>query len=175
LKKYIILLAVFLLVVMVSGCTSDQNIPTKNFTGSGMSFLYPDTWNVTTKVNANATLIMVQNEEFQSSEGAKGSVVLIMKVYNASASNMTDTSKEFAKLARSGKNFTNNTINIASANASDMSYIGNDTQGNNSYTRLINFTKNNTLYLLMFATGGGSDIEASKPFFDVIIKSFKLT
>lgn len=174
-KKYIFLLTVLLLVVMASGCTSDQSIPTKNISVSGMSFMYPDTWNVTSQVGSNATQIAVTNQEFISSDGSKGSIVLILKVSNASASNMTETRNEFANQARSGKNFTNNTINIASANASDMSYIGNDTQGNTSYARLIDFTKNNTLYLLMFATGGGSDIEAAKPYFDVIVKSFKVT
>jgi succinyl-CoA synthetase beta subunit len=55
-----------------------------------------------------------------------------------------------------------------------MSYVGNDTQGNTAYARLVDFEKNNTLYLLMFATGGGVDIETVKPYFDVIVKSFKV-
>ncbi|HHT18627.1 MAG: PsbP-related protein [Euryarchaeota archaeon] len=174
-KKYGIVLVVLLLAVMVSGCTSDQTIPTKNFSKSGMSFMYPDTWNVTSQESANATLILIKNEEILSSNGAKGCVVLILKVSNASKSNMTQTRDEFATQALSGKNFTNTTIKIASSNASDMSYIGKDTQKNESYARLIDFTKNDTLYILMFATVGGSDMDAAKQYFDVIVKSFKVT
>lgn len=174
-KKYGILLAVLLLAVMVSGCTSNQSIPTKNFSISGMSFMYPESWNVTSQESSNATLVMIKSEELLSSNGEKGNVVLILKVSNASKSNMTQTRDEFATQALSGKNFTNTTINIAGSNASDMSYIENDTQENASYARLIDFTKNDTLYILMFATVGGSDMDAAKQYFDVIVKSFKVS
>ncbi len=171
-KKLTIVLAILLMVVMVSGCT--EEISTKKFSISGMSFLYPDTWNITTQDSSNSTLIMVKDGEFMSSQGAKGSIALIMKVVNAS-DNITNTPNEFAKQAQLSKDFTNTTINIAGTEASDMSYTGNDTQGNISYARLISFNKDKTLYLLMFATGGGSDIEASKPYFDVIVKSFEIS
>jgi uncharacterized protein YcfL len=175
LKKYLFILVVLSMVVMASGCTSNQNITTNNFSSGGMSFQYPDTWNVSTQTNENATQIIVASPDFISSNGTKGSVVIILKITNASASNMSETRQEFATQAQqSGQNYTNATVNIAGISASDMSYVGNDTQGNTAYARLVDFEKNNTLYLLMFATGGGVDIETVKPYFDVIVKSFKV-
>ena len=176
-KKYLFVLAVLSLVVMASGCTSDQSITTKNFSAGGMSFQYPDTWNASTQTNENATQILVASPDFISSNGTEGSVVLILKITNASASasNMSETRQEFATQAQeSGQNYTNATVDIAGISASDLSYVGNDTQGNTAYARLVDFEKDNALYLLMFATGGGTDIDDAKPYFDVIVKSFKV-
>ena len=75
---------------------------------------------------------------------------------------------------QSGQNATNATINIAGVTASDISYTGKDTTGNNTYGRLIDFEKNDSLYLLLFASGGGVDINTVKPYFDVIVNSFKV-
>lgn len=173
-KKIIFILVLLSLVVMASGCTSNQSINTKNFSAGGISFQYPDTWNASSQVGANATQIVVASPEFISSNGTKGSVVLILKVSNLTASNMTQTRQEFLTQAQqSGQNVTNATISIAGVSASDISYNGNDTQGNKAYARLIDFNKNNTIYLMLFATGGGADVEAAKPYFDVIVKSFQ--
>jgi hypothetical protein len=175
LKKYLFMLALLLLVVMASGCTSTQNISTKNFSAGGMSFNYPDTWNASSQLGANATQIVVANQEFISSNGTKGSVVLILKVANASSSNMTQARQDLVTQAQqSGQNVTNKTVTIAGLNASDISYIGNDSQGNKAYARLIDFEKNNTLYMLLFATGGGADVNSAQTSFDVIVTSFKV-
>lgn len=160
---------------MASGCTTNQNIATKNISASGMSLQYPDTWNATSQVSANATQIIVVSSEMLSSNYTKGSAVLILKVLNSSTSNMSQIRQEFGTQAnQSGQNITNTTINIAGVSASDISYTGNDTGGNTVYYRLIDFEKNNTLYLLMFGTGGGADVNAAKPYFDVILNSFKV-
>ncbi len=171
-KKYIFMLVLLCLVVMASGCTN-QN--TKNFTADGMSFQYPDTWNTTSQVSANATQIMVANQEFISSNGTKGNVVLIIKSSNASTSNMTQTRQQIINQAQqSGQNATNTTLSIAGVSASDISYTGNDTSGNAAHVRLIDFVKNNNLYVLLFVSGGGTDVTTAKSSFDVIVKSFKV-
>ena len=174
-KKYLIILAVLAVVVMISGCTTTSNINTKNFSTSGMSFQYPDTWNVSSQVNNNSTQVMVASPEFISSNATKGSVLLIIKLSKSGDNNMSQTRQELITQAQqSGQNATNATINIAGVTASDISYTGKDTTGNNTYGRLIDFEKNNSLYLLLFASGGGADIDAVKPYFDVIIKSFNV-
>lgn len=160
---------------MVSGCTSDQTISTKNFSAGGMSFNYPDTWNASSQLGANATQIVVANQDFISSNGTKGSVVLILKVANASTSNMTQARQDLVTQAQqSGQNVTNKSITIGGINASDISYTGTDSQGNKAYARLVDFEKNNTLYLLLFATGGGADVNSAQTSFDVIVRSFKI-
>jgi len=175
LKKYLVLLALLAVVVMISGCTTSPTITTKNFSASGISFQYPDTWNVTSQVSNNSTQIMVANSEFLSTNGTKGSVVLILKLPKTSDNNMTQTRQELITQAeQSGQNATNTTINIAGVSASDISYSGKDTLGNNTYARLVDFEKNDSLYLILFATGGGADTNASKPYFDVIVKNFQV-
>ncbi len=174
-KKYLFILAVLAVVVMISGCTTTSTINTKNFSASGMSFQYPDTWNVSSQVNNNSTQVMVASSEFISSNATKGSVVLILKIPKSGDNNMSQTRQELMTQAQqSGQNATNATLNIAGVTASDISYTGKDTTGNNTYGRLIDFEKNDSLYLLLFASGGGADINASKPYFDVIVKSFKV-
>lgn len=160
---------------MVSGCTSTSTISTKNYSAGGMSFQYPDTWNVSSQTGANATQIVVANQEFISSNGTKGSVVLIMKVDNSSTNNMTQARQDLITQAQqAGQNVTNTNVTITGLTASDISYVGNDSQGNKAYARLIDFEKNNTLYMLLFATGGGADVNSAQSSFDVIVKSFKV-
>lgn len=174
-KKILLVLAVLIMAVMVSGCTSTSTISTKNYTADGIYFEYPDTWNASSQLSDNATQIVVANQEFISSNGTKGSVVLIMKVVNASTNNMTQANENMITQAQqSGQNVTNATVTIAGINASDISYVGNDSQGNKAYARLIDFEKNNNLYMLLFATGGGADINSAQSSFDVIVKTFKV-
>jgi len=168
-------LAILSLVIMISGCTSTSTISTKNFTASGMTFEYPDTWNVTNQSGENVTQIMVANQEFFSSNGTKGSVALLLKMPSSNSNNMTQTREALITQAQqAGQNVTNTTINIAGVNASDISYVGNDSQGNKAYARLIDFEKNNSIYMLLFATGGGADVNSAQSSFDVIVKSFKV-
>jgi hypothetical protein len=175
LKKYIVLLALLVVVVMISGCTNSSTITTKNFSASGISFQYPDTWNVTSQVSNNSTQIVVVSSEFMSTNGTKGSIALILKLPTSADNNMTQTRQELLTQAQqSGQNATNGTINITGVSASDISYSGNDTLGNNTYARLIDFEKNDSLYMILFATGGGADINTAKSYFDVILKNFKV-
>lgn len=174
-KKYIVLLAVLAVVVMISGCTTTSTITTKNFSASGISFQYPDTWNATNQVSNNSTQIVVASSEFISTNGTKGSVVLILKLPKTADNNMTQTRQEFITQAQqSGQNVTNGTINITGLSASDISYSGKDTLGNNTYARLVDFEKNDSVYMILFATGGGTDINTAKSYFDVIVKNFKV-
>ncbi|NYB52299.1 MAG: hypothetical protein HVN35_07075 [Methanobacteriaceae archaeon] len=174
-KKYLLMIALIIMAVTVSGCTSTSTISTKNITAGGMSFEYPDTWNASSQLGENVTRIVVANQEFISSNGTRGSVVLIMKVANTSTSNMTQARQELITQAQqSGQNVTSKTVTIAGLTASDISYIGNDTQGKKAYARLIDFEKNNNLYMLLFATGGGADVNSAQSSFDVIVKSFKV-
>jgi len=88
---------------------------------------------------------------------------------------MTQTRQEFITQAQqSGQNVTNGTINITGLSASDISYSGKDTLGNNTYARLVDFEKNDSVYMILFATGGGTDINTAKSYFDVIVKNFKV-
>lgn len=163
---------------MASGCTSQTNqtqIPTKNFSASGISFQYPDTWNLSSATNANATMITISNPEFVQTNGTKGSVILIVKAPKTAEMNMEQSRQQLLNQSKeSGQNATNGSISIAGLTGTETAYTAKDTQNQTSYARLIDFEKDNMVYLLLFATGGGADIEAAKPYFDVIVKSFKI-
>jgi outer membrane lipoprotein-sorting protein len=180
LKKYLFVIALLALVVMSSGCTSNQNqtnqsqIPTKTYAAGGISFQYPDTWNVTSTNNGNVTQIVVADTQFVNSNSTKGSGVLILKLPKTTNINMTQARQEILNQAKqSGKNASNGTVNIAGLTASETSYSG-AVNGTVESAKIIDFEKNNNLYLLLFVTLGGVDVNAAQPYFDIIINSFKI-
>ena len=158
---------------MASGCTSTSN--NKNFSADGISFQYPDTWNATSQVGNNSTQIMAADKDFIISNGTKGNVVLIIKSSSYSKNNISQTRQQIVNQAqKSGQMATNTTLNIAGLNASDISYTGNDTQGNTAYVRLIDFEKNSKMYIILLVSGGGTDVSNAKYYFNTIIQSFKV-
>jgi PsbP-like protein len=179
LKKYLFVIALLALVVMSSGCTSNQNqtnqsqIPTKTYAAGGISFQYPDTWNVTSVNKGNITQIIVADTQFINSNNTKGNGVLILKVPKTTNINMTQARQAILNQAKqSGMNASNGTVNIAGLTASETSYSG-TVNGTTESAKIIDFEKNNNLYLLLFVTMG-VDVNAAQPYFDVIINSFKI-
>ena len=173
----IVLLA---MVVMSSGCTTNQNqtnqsqISTKTYSAGGISFQYPDTWNVTSANNGNVTQIVVADNQFVNSNSTKGNGVLILKLPKTTDINMSQARQEILNQAkRSGKNTSNGTVKIAGLTASVTSYNG-TVNGTFESAKIIDFEKNNKLYLLLFVSIGGVDVDAAQPYFDVIINSFKI-
>jgi len=68
-KRLIYILAVVLLVVMASGCTSDQWASNKTYSGNGVTFSYPGTWSenatktVTSPSGSNSIAAFGSNDE----------------------------------------------------------------------------------------------------------------
>ena len=79
-KKYLFLIVLLVLVVMASGCISNQNqtnqSSNKTYSANGISFQYPDTWNLTDSITKNATL-QIESPDFQITNGnpTKGNLV----------------------------------------------------------------------------------------------------
>jgi PsbP-like protein len=183
LKKYLFVVALIALVVLSSGCTTNQNqtnqsqIPTKTYAANGISFQYPDTWNLTDKSTANATLITIKSPDVQLTNGnaTKGYLVSILKQaipkgVNITTANITDTLSNTAK--QSGLNATNETVNIAGVTATKISF--NQTiQNATGNVWIIAFEKNNNIYSLTFASVE-EDLQTAKQNFDIIINSFKI-
>ena len=180
LRKYLIVIALLTMVIMSSGCTNNQNqtnqsqIPTKTYAAGGISFKYPDTWNVTSANNDNVTQIITADTQFINSNSTKGSGVLILKLPKTTNINMSQARQEILNQAKqSGKNASSGTVKIAGLTASVTSYNG-TVNGTFESAKIIDFEKNNTLYLLLFVTVGGVNATAAQPYFDVIINSFKI-
>lgn len=175
-KKYLFVLVLLSLVVMVSGCTSTQTVSTKNFTASGMSFYYPDTWNVTSQIGENATQILVANKEFFSSNMTKGCFVYIVKVNNSTSNDAIQLNNSFySHMQQFGNNTTNGTVTVDGLNASELKYVGNDSSGKQLYLKLINFDVNNTYYALEFQSRDVADEYSVRASFDVILNNFKVS
>jgi len=179
-KKYLFLIALLVLVVMASGCISNQNqtnqSSTKTYSANGISFQYPNTWNLTDTITKNATL-QIESPDFQITNGnpTKGNLVSISKDtipqgVNLTADNITKSLSTSIK--KSGVNATNETVNIAGVTATKFSF--NDTvQNATANVWVIAFEKNNILYILTFASVG-DDLQKAKQNFETIINSFKV-
>jgi hypothetical protein len=68
-KRIIILLALFVLVVAASGCTGDQWSTNKTFSGNGLTFVYPGTWsnedsNQSGSIQNSTPIASVGNSEY---------------------------------------------------------------------------------------------------------------
>jgi len=183
LKKYLFVITLLALVVMSSGCTTNQNqtnqsqIPTKTYAANGISFQYPDTWNLTDKSTANVTLITIKSPDVQITNGnaTKGNLVLITKQavpqgVNITTANITDMIS--SSLKKSGLNATNETVNIAGVTATKFSFTQ-TIQNATDNVWVIEFAKNNYLYSLIFVSVG-EDLQTAKQNFDVFINSFKI-
>jgi PsbP-like protein len=180
LKKYLFLITLLVLVVVASGCISNQNqtnqSATKTYSANGMSFQYPGTWNLTDSIKKNATL-QIESPDFQITNGnpTKDNLVSISKEIipqriNLTADNITTSLSNSIK--KSGVNATNETVNIAGVTTTKFSF--NDTvQNATANVWVIAFEKNNILYILTFASVG-EDLKKAKQNFETIINSFNV-
>ena len=179
-KKFLFLIALLVLVVVVSGCISNQNqtnqSANKTYSANGMSFQYPGTWNLTDNIKKNATL-QIESPDFQITNGnpTKGNLVSISKEIIPQGVNLTAdniTTSLSTSIKKSGVNATNETVNIAGVTATKFSF--NDTfQNATANVWVIAFEKNNILYILTFASVG-DDLQKAKQNFENIINSFKV-
>jgi hypothetical protein len=181
LKKYLFLIALLLLVVMASGCISNQNqtnqTSTKAYSANGISFQYPDTWNLTENTTANATVIKIESPDVQITNGnaTKGNLVSIAKEIIPQGTNLTTdnlTTTLSNTIQKSGLNTTNETVNIAGVTATKFSF-NQTVQNATGNVWIIAFEKNNIIYSFTFASVE-EDQQKAKQNFEAIISSFKV-
>lgn len=174
-RKYPYLLAVAVLVVVIfaSGCTSQQNqTSTKTYAAGGMSFEYPESWNVTSKISANDSVVTLSDATFDRTNGTQGDAAILLRTVKTN--NVTSESlKEgiLKNLKQTNGNGTSTTLNVGSVTANETTY--NTTISNTTaQIKIVNFESNNFLYIIMFATIN-QDAQSQQSYYNTIIKSFK--
>ena len=174
-KYYIFAIALVALVVFVSGCAyqntnQTSQIPTKTYAAGGVSFEYPDTWNLTSSVNANKTIITISDPEFTGNNGTSGDAAIVVRV--AKTGNVTlDSIKSNLMKNLNQTNGTSTTRTVNGITANESTY---NTQTDNATAQIkfIDFEKDNFIYLIMLATVN-KDAQSQQKYYDVIINSFK--
>jgi hypothetical protein len=173
-KYFIFVIAIVALVVMASGCTSqngNNTTATKAYSANGISFNYPDNWTITNDTsNNNTTLIALGDVDFNQTNGTKGNGVSILKVpqTNNSSAELASIKSQFASF-----NGTNTTTTIAGVTANETTF--NATANNvTAQLRFIDFQKNNFVYFIQYITVS-SDFQKQQQLFDTITKSLQVT
>jgi hypothetical protein len=171
-KKYLFAVAILVMVVAASGCTSQNgnSTSTKSYAANGISFNYSSDWiiiNDTT--NENGTVIVLGDADIKKNDSVKGNGVNILKIpqsANATAG-LKVLKTQFAKL-----NGTNGTANIAGVTANETTF---NVKGNNvtAQIKIIDFAKNNYIYILQYTTVA-SDFKTQQQLFDLITNSFQV-
>ena len=173
-KYFIFVIAIVALVVLASGCTSqngNNTTATKAYSANGISFNYPDNWTVTNDTtNNNTTIIALGDVDFNQTNGTKGNGVQILKLpqTNNSSAELASIKTQFASF-----NGTNTTTTIAGVTANQTTF--NATANNvTAQLRFIDFQKNNFVYFIQYITVS-SNFENQQQLFDTITKSLQVT
>lgn len=147
-KRLIYILLVVGLVVMVSGCTSDQWASNTTFTGNGISFSYPSSW------SANATKDLT-TPSGSSSIAAVGTSDEGFAVGSISASGLDSASiqnviNSLVQQYQTQGYGSVKSVTVDGATASMVTSNNADSQG--MYTSIAFWTKNNNLYYAVYVS-----------------------
>lgn len=170
-KYFLVVLAIVAVVVLASGCTSNQtgNNTTKTYSANGITFNYPANWDIINETsNANQTLIAIGDANIQQNNTTTGNGVIITRL---PTTNNTTAELQSAKSQFASLNATNTTIQIAGVTANETTI----TTTNDNITgqvKIIDFQKNNYVYLLQYVTIS-SNFQTQQALFDTITKSFQ--
>lgn len=171
-KKYLLIVLVLVgLVVMASGCTSNQtgNNTTKTYSANGITFNYPANWTVINETsNANATIVAIGDANIQNNNTTSGNGIIIEKfpTTDNTTAELQSAKSQFASL-----NATNNTITIAGVTANETTITTNENNVTGQI-KIIDFQKNNYLFLIQYLTIS-SDFQTQKQLFDTVTNSFQ--
>lgn len=173
------LIAVFVLVVAISGCTSFNQVQNKTFSNGGITFQYPGTWsdnitfNYASAPSANTTILGTMGDNTTS--------------VSISSNNLTDaiySSFTIETLAQVAKSSLTGTTELISTNTStynnitfyEQIYTSKDGVSGESYRnyRLIFGKQGDKLYMMVFKTKE-ADFQKNYQLFKEIQSSIKYT
>jgi predicted Zn-dependent protease len=173
-RKYLIILVLALSVLLVSGCTSQQNNETKTYTQNNISFQYPANWELARSTAPNAIIAVADPNSMVNNTPT--TQVVIQKSPLSKGSNLTIAYSD------NYKNFFNNTGNVKVSEANITSdklkayenvYTANAT-GIEKQFRAVWLQKNGQIYVIL-CSAKKSDFQGQQGNFDLIINSFQGT
>lgn len=184
-----ILIALIILIIINSGGTVANNttspsnqtpeIPTKVYSAGGIYLEYPASWNITTdEVNGNNIQIVIQDPASANNpNSAQLAAFTIIKAPKGPYETLDQKKDSFIKsLSSSGANIVPinaTSITVSGINATETIYTGNGPKYEKIELDLISFEQSNMIYIMAFLTKG-TDLKSQEPYFDIILKSFKI-
>lgn len=147
-KRLIYILAVVLVVVMASGCTSDEWASNKTYSGNGITFTYPGTWgeNATKTVNVPAgsnSLAAVGSND----EGFAVGSITASGLDTASIQNVLNQLVQEYQTQGYGDS---KSITVDGSTATMLTTTSKDSSG--YYTTIAFWVKNNSLYYAAYVS-----------------------
>ncbi len=169
-KKYLLALAIVVFIVVVLVFTSHSgNGSTKNYANNTISFNYPTSWGIATQNSSdNRSIVAVGDAAFRDNSTTGGNGVIINKIPLN-----TNTTVELAALMDTyDENGTAGTISIAGVNANETTF---NVTTNNATAQImvIDFEKNNFIYLIRFITID-SNFKKQSNLFNTITRSLSV-
>jgi len=152
-------------------------IPTQTYAANGISFQYPNSWNITTnQINGSNMQIMIQDPASASNpQSAQVSAFFVDVEKNPSNTLEQQKDTVIQSLTNNGANIalsstSNTTVN--NINAAQAIYSGNDANYNKIQVKVVYFEQNGVFYILAFFTKG-MDLESQNTYFNIILNSFR--
>ena len=171
-KYFVFVIAIVALVVMASGCTSqngNNTTATKAYSANGISFNYPSDWSVINETaNETITGVITGDVSFNQSNGTKGNGLIVLKIPNN-----TNSSSEVTNIRKQFTNGTNSTINVAGVSA-NMTSINASANNVTALLKFVDFSKNNFIYLIQYTSVSNGTV-TPEGIFDNITQSLQVS
>ena len=184
-KKYaLLIIAILALVVFASGCTSSNNqtstqptVPTKAYSGNGISFSYPENWTQLGQISSpNALVAFGDPKSVDNSSGNVNTLVVVQKVALPSGSTLKQvydsTYAQFAAQDPSFKTISDTTTTVDGTTAYVNIHTV-DVNGVQKQEKAVWLEKNGNVYVIQ--CGALPPVfDSQQANFNMIINSFKI-
>jgi len=151
-KRLIYILAVVLLVVMASGCTSDQWASNKTYSGNGVTFSYPGTWSenatktVTTPSGSNSIAAVGSNDE--------GFAIGSISASGLDTASIQSVLNQLVQEYQTQGYGASKSVTVDGSTATMITSTNKDSSG--YYTTIAFWVKNNSLYYAAYVSNTNS-------------------
>lgn len=177
-KKYPFLIAIILLslVVMASGCISDNNTnKTNTYSKNGISFVYNGTWEVSNTTSPNAIVAVGDPKTVDSQTKYPSTFVLIQKANASLGNNLSNAyTQNYAKFFNKSNNTHVSEANITVNNNKAMENVYITTSGGMQMEmRAVWMAQNGAIYVILCGALP-SNYDKEQKNFDLVINSFKV-
>lgn len=174
-KKYLFAIALLSFVILASGCTTEEGnkttttTPTKTYAQGGISFDYPESWEVANATTANAIVAVADPQNKQT-------LVVIQKTALPSGQTLKETfdatySQYEAQIPNYQK-ISDGTLTVDGVTAYERIHKVN-VDSTQKQERAVWLEKNGTIYVILCGALP-EDFDKEKANFDIIINSFKV-
>nr|WP_319373545.1 hypothetical protein [uncultured Methanobacterium sp.] len=165
-KRLIYILAVVLLVVMASGCTSDEWASNKTYSSNGITFQYPGTWGE----NATKTVTVPAGSNSLAAVGSsdEGFAVGSITASGLDTASIQNVLNQLVQEYQTQGYGASKSITVDGSTATMVTTTSKDSSG--YYTSIAFWVKNNSLYYAAYVSSTNSTQNMEK-----ILGSLKTT